>query len=184
MKTMQKETVQSIWEESILSKIHPDDLKQKYIQELYFFDFIRQQPKGKKSNYHLIHKIRMKNRTGNYIQVLHRTIYIYLPESKEVWLALCLYGPVWDAGVYENIILNTANGETVKLNHLKAEVILSERERQILNYIGKGMISKDIAAALSISKNTVSRHRQEILRKLKVRNSIEAYNIAKELNII
>lgn len=180
----QTETLYSIWEDNILNKVHPDDLKQKYIQELYFFDFVRQQPKDKRNNYHLIHKIRMKNRTGNYIYVLHRTLYIYSPKSKDIWLALCLYGPAWDTGLCENIILNTSNGETLKLNQLKAEGILSEREKQILNYIGKGMISKDIAAALSISKNTVSRHRQEILKKLQVRNSIEAYNIAKELNII
>lgn len=30
-------TVGSIWEEAILTRIHPDDLKQKHVQELRFF---------------------------------------------------------------------------------------------------------------------------------------------------
>ena len=62
--------------------------------------------------------------------------------------------------------------------------LLSERERQILQLVDRGLMSKDIAQMLSISVNTVSRHRQGILRKLNVRSSIEACRIAKELNLL
>jgi len=40
------------------------------------------------------------------------------------------------------------------------------------------------SSMLSISVNTVSRHRQEILGKLQVKNSIEACRIAKELQLL
>ncbi len=62
--------------------------------------------------------------------------------------------------------------------------ILSEREKQVLRLIDRGMMSKHIADSLFISINTVSRHRQRILQKLKVSNSIEACRIAKNLGII
>ena len=62
--------------------------------------------------------------------------------------------------------------------------ILSDRERQVLRLIDKGLMSKNIAERLSISINTVSRHRQEILSKLQVKNSIEACRIAKDLGLI
>ena len=62
--------------------------------------------------------------------------------------------------------------------------ILSEREKQILRLIDQGMMSRDIAETLCISIHTVSRHRQEILGKLQVRNSIEACRIARDLKII
>ena len=62
--------------------------------------------------------------------------------------------------------------------------ILSVREKQVLNLIDKGMASKKIAETLSISINTVSRHRQEILGKLQVKNSIEACRVAKGLKLI
>lgn len=50
--------------------------------------------------------------------------------------------------------------------------------------INKGKMSKDIAQTLSISINTVNRHRQNILEKLQVNNSIEACRIAKELHLL
>lgn len=62
--------------------------------------------------------------------------------------------------------------------------ILSDREKQILRLIDKGLMSKEIASQLSISVHTVSRHRQEILGKLQVKSSIEACRVAKELGIL
>ena len=62
--------------------------------------------------------------------------------------------------------------------------ILSDREIQVLRLIDKGLISKQIADTLSISIHTVSRHRQEILAKLQVRNSIEACRVAKDLGLL
>ncbi|MDE7409673.1 MAG: LuxR C-terminal-related transcriptional regulator, partial [Muribaculaceae bacterium] len=61
------------------------------------------------------------------------------------------------------------------------DAIISKRERQILQLIASGMESMEIAAALNISKNTVSRHRQEILAKLQVKNSIEACRLASSM---
>ena len=71
-----------------------------------------------------------------------------------------------------------------ELNNDDDRNILSEREKQTLRLIDSGMMSKDIAAAMSISINTVSRHRQDILRKLQVRNSIEACRMARQLGLI
>ena len=57
-------------------------------------------------------------------------------------------------------------------------------KRQILQLIDMGKTSHEIARELFISKNTVSRHRQNILEKLQVKNSIEACRIAKELKLL
>ncbi|MFV0588025.1 response regulator transcription factor, partial [Bacteroides reticulotermitis] len=62
--------------------------------------------------------------------------------------------------------------------------LLSSREKEILQLIDRGKISKDISELLSISKNTVDRHRQNILEKLRVKNSIEACRIAKLMKLI
>ena len=64
------------------------------------------------------------------------------------------------------------------------EKILSAREKQVLRLIDQGMMSKHIADMLSISIHTVSRHRQEIFKKLQVNNSIEACRVAKELHLL
>ena len=52
--------------------------------------------------------------------------------------------------------------------------ILSRREKQVLTLIAFGKSIYEIAVILSISKNTVRRHHQQILAKLQVKNSIEA----------
>ena len=174
--------VHSIWEEDILRLIHPEDLRHKYLWELRFFHFTQQQPKNKRRDYYLMHKLRMRDNTGNYRPVAHRLFYI--PVSNSLWLALCLYNPLPFDIPGKAIVIHSTTGQTWELDDRDDAHILSEREKQVLRLINNGMMSKHIAAALSISINTVSRHRQEILRKLQVRNSIEACRVAKELRMI
>ena len=97
---------------------------------------------------------------------------------------MCLYGPLPEGLEWRTSIVNTMDGSVTELNNDDDRNILSEREKQTLRLIDSGMMSKDIAAAMSISINTVSRHRQDILRKLQVRNSIEACRMARRLGLI
>ena len=46
--------------------------------------------------------------------------------------------------------------------------LLTRRERQVMNKLVDGLISKEIAAALGVSTRTVEGHRREILRKMGV----------------
>ena len=55
---------------------------------------------------------------------------------------------------------------------------MSGREREILRLIGRGKLSKEIADQLAISVHTVNTHRQRILEKLNVDNSMEAVRYA------
>jgi two-component system response regulator DegU len=55
---------------------------------------------------------------------------------------------------------------------------LSDREAEILAKIGEGMSNKDIAAALSISPNTVKNHVKGVMRKLAVNNRTQAVLLA------
>jgi DNA-binding NarL/FixJ family response regulator len=50
--------------------------------------------------------------------------------------------------------------------------------------VERGLTSLQIADELSISKFTVSRHRQDILAKLQVKNSAEACRLAHTLGIL
>lgn len=51
---------------------------------------------------------------------------------------------------------------------------LTEKEKQILYLIAKGMHNKEIAKELNISTHTVKTHIETILYKLNVRNRIQA----------
>ena len=175
--------IDSIWEESILSRIHPENLSAKYLQELRFFHFVKHQPVRLRGDYCLVQRLRMKDRFGNWLSVLHRLFYVTSPSDKGLWLTLCLYNPL-EEGFWRAAVLNTATGRLQELEQRDDLRILTLREREVLALIDRGMTSKGIAQRLSISVHTVSRHRQEILGKLQVRNSIEACRVAKELRIL
>jgi DNA-binding NarL/FixJ family response regulator len=58
---------------------------------------------------------------------------------------------------------------------LEAKVtILTAMEKRVLTFVTLGKTNKEIARALGISPATVKRHVENLLRKLKVRNRVEA----------
>jgi DNA-binding NarL/FixJ family response regulator len=63
-----------------------------------------------------------------------------------------------------------------KKNLSSESEILTEREREILDYVSKGYIYKEIAEALFISIGTVKVHLRNIYEKLQVQNKTEALN--------
>jgi two-component system nitrate/nitrite response regulator NarL len=60
-----------------------------------------------------------------------------------------------------------------ELQRLKAEPLLSVRERQIADLIARGQGNKEIAAELSIHPQTVKNHVHRILSKLKIKNRVQ-----------
>lgn len=174
----------SIWEEDILKRIHPDDLYSKYLLELRFFHFVKHLPRSKRGDYYLMEKLRMRDAQGSYLPVCHRMFYIALSSEATARFALCLYTPLSFDVSASGCVVHSPTGRLMELEKRNDSRILSEREKQVLRLIDKGMMSKHIADELSISVHTVSRHRQEILGKLKVKNSIEACRVAKDLEII
>jgi DNA-binding NarL/FixJ family response regulator len=54
--------------------------------------------------------------------------------------------------------------------------VLSNREKEILELLARGMLYKEIAASLFISQETVRKHVYHIYEKLHVNNRVEAIN--------
>lgn len=179
--------INSIWEEDIFERIHPGDLLKKHSLELQFYHLLKPMPVKERSDYYVRSEMRMKNNSEKYIVVQHRMFYISGCIIGNLWLSLCLYdfiGKKQEHEISDGAIINSATGEILRLDKNKCSNILSKREREILQLIEIGKASIEIADILYISKNTVSRHRQNILEKLRVKNSIEACRIAKIMNMI
>ncbi len=179
--------IDSIWEEEIFSRIHPDDLMKKHMLELQFFHFLKSLPSSERPDYHITSRMRMMDMQDEYIVIHHRMFYVCNDASGTLWLSLCLYNYSYEKTVsetMEGIIVNSRTGDMVKMVKEKCNNILSQREKEILLLIEKGRMSKDIAEVLSISKNTVDRHRQNILEKLRVKNSLEACRVARLMDLL
>src|SRR5262249_9735654 len=54
---------------------------------------------------------------------------------------------------------------------------LTARERQVLKLLVKGMLNKQVAAALNISEKTIKVHRRRLMIKLHVRSSAQLFSL-------
>ncbi len=61
---------------------------------------------------------------------------------------------------------------------------LTPREEEVLTLIAEGLRNREIAQALSISVKTVSRHRENIMRKLNLHDRVELVKYAIEKGLI
>ncbi|MFH6991209.1 response regulator transcription factor [Flavobacterium sp. FlaQc-48] len=182
-------TIDSIWEDDIYQRIHPDDLFQRHLLELEFFNFLKTIAAEERLNYATKCRIRSLNKNKEYQYILHRSFYMKNSSEGGLWLAVCLYNYLFEKGTgvngIEGKIINTKTGKIFHIDTYENCVdLLTSREKEILVLIGKGIISKEIADNLNISINTVNRHRQNILEKLNVSNSIEAVRTAEALNLL
>ena len=55
-------------------------------------------------------------------------------------------------------------------------VAMTERERQVLGLVVQGHSSKKIAAMLDLSPRTVDHHRANLIRKFKMKNTVDLVN--------
>ncbi len=83
-------------------------------------------------------------------------------------------------------IVNTLSGESFAplTKFYQEKSVLTPREVEVLGYIARGKISKEISCELDISINTVNTIRQHILDKLNVDNSYEAVRYGQSLGLI
>jgi len=61
---------------------------------------------------------------------------------------------------------------------------LSERETEVLGYVVRGRLNKQIAAALGINERTVKLHRTNITRKMQMQSVAELTRSAKEAGLL
>lgn len=174
--------VDSIWEEEIYSRIHPDDQRLRGLQELAYLHFVTNSHVGKNHSWYMVNTMRMKDNQGKYHFVNHRIFHFAAHNKSGVRYTLCLYtfAPKDERTAY---LVNTLTGERRKLD-VESNSLLSEREISVLQLIRNGKSSKLIAELLEISKHTVDRHRQNIIGKLQVSNTTEACHKAKILGLI
>ncbi|WP_321437448.1 LuxR C-terminal-related transcriptional regulator [uncultured Bacteroides sp.] len=181
--------IDSAFEECIFNKFHPEDLLERHVLELRYFQFLKNQPQEERLKYSIVSRVRARNTLDKYLFITHRTLYLKCLPDGSVWLALCLYAPSLDQsprlGVDNNII-NNETGEILPVEKYEGydRGILSRRELEILTLVAQGMPSKQIACQLNIALYTVHRHRQNIIEKLQVANTAEAVKTALVMGLI
>lgn len=178
----------SFSEELLDSKIHLDDFFE-YKKNLFRVgEFLMHKPKNERPDYKHIFELRIQNVQNQYVRVSWERQALETDRSGNLWLMLgtvhILSDQSNEAGT-KSFFLNHKTGERISFDCPKETPFeLTVREKDILGFVQQGLLSKEIADKLSISVNTVHIHRQNILQKMQVNNSLEAVGKGRKSGIL
>ncbi|PQA54938.1 LuxR C-terminal-related transcriptional regulator [Siphonobacter curvatus] len=162
----------------VLDHLHPDDVSVFLNHENSVVEFFNQIAPEKVYKYKVSYDYRLRKKNGQYARILQQIVVIQYGEN------------VRTLGVHTDISHLKATGSSVlsfvgidgepsylnmPIEHvfITRKEILSHREKEVLRAIVSGYASKQIADLLCITKETVDRHRKNMLGKAEVRSSAE-----------
>ena len=170
-------------------KIHPEDRVKLMQAGVYFTSFAMNIDHTRRRDFKVVSDYRMRGPRDNYIRVVEQQSVLELDKHGNIWLALSILDFSPDSDISQPFRCRMINHKTGDIyiwppREPVDRDILSMREKEILNLISKGLVSREIADLLYISVNTVNTHRQRIIEKLDVSNTSEAVRYAIDLGIL
>ncbi len=168
------------------ARIHPDDLPKVHRNGIDCLRFILAH-KELIDNGKFLEEYRI-GIDGRYVRVVEQFQVLEQDCKGNIWLTLSVLDVSPNQGPFEGVhrqLFDFRNGRPLSFaGQAQLPDPLSEREREVLQLIGRGRLSKEIADRLSISVHTVNTHRQRILEKLHADNSMEAVRYAAERGLL
>jgi DNA-binding CsgD family transcriptional regulator len=178
----------------MVSIMHSDFFKT-FNQKLFpsNVQFLKTIPQSEHANYIFSFNYRIKNIVGDWVDLYQRSTFI---TSKETGLPLYCLLVGFDITTFkkDSIMVRTIEKvEQEKGNKLiqtdffypyEEDTLLTKQEKNILKWMVDGLSSKMIADRLNISENTVSNHRQNMLRKTNTKNVAQLVAFAISSRII
>ncbi len=175
------------------SRIHPEDMPTLFRMGIQMLEFFYEVPVEKRHEFKLINEYRVRGHNDAYIRIVEQHQVFDQDVFGNLWLTLSIVDIAPQQNVnkgLESTLLNFKTGELVPIDRFAKSkqagntAQLSNREQEILNLIQVGHLSKEISEMLYISVHTVNTHRQRILQKLGVDNSMEAVQMATKLGLL
>ncbi|MDQ1090000.1 DNA-binding CsgD family transcriptional regulator [Siphonobacter sp. SORGH_AS 1065] len=164
-----------------LSHIHPEDLTVFLNFENTAVEFFSQLSPEKVLRYKVSYDYRIRRTDGEYIRILHQLVAIQTGENGSVLRTLGIHTDISEFKTDCKPILsfidldNKESFINVKpqTTFTPSKATLTPREKEILKALIDGYPSKQIAGLFNITKETVDRHRKNMLAKTGVKSSAE-----------
>jgi len=144
------------------------------------FDFYEKIPIEERKNHTISYDFHLKNQEGKTILINQKLTPLFLTEEGKIWKAICIIS-LSDKQNSGNItIFNESNGAIFKYDlerefwKTSEKIILSDREKEIIELSIRGYAISEIAETIFISPETVKFHRRKLFEKLNVSNISEA----------
>jgi DNA-binding CsgD family transcriptional regulator len=164
----------------LFSRVHPDDQPFVLSFEIFITDFYANLPIEKISSYKTRYDYRVRKADGEYIRVLQQVVVIDHDNEGYFYKTLCVHTDIShlkiDGKPLLSIIGNDGEPSYVNINVEQKYIVnsfLSKREKQIINLLLSGKVSKEIACELSLTINTIDSYRKKLLKKTATTTSAE-----------
>lgn len=168
--------------------LHPEDNFQFAQIQLNLYSFLFSLPVSQKMDYKHIYTFRALNSHHDYVRFVAQQQVLELDQMGNIWLAMGIIDLAPDQNPnqgFEFSILNYKTGKRLSASDFTDDTVkLTKREKEVLQLIKDGLLSKEISDKLAISINTVNIHRQNILQKTNTNNSIEAIQFADKMGLL
>ena len=144
------------------------------------FDFLDSIPIHERKEYTIVYDFHLLSSEGKPILINQKLTPLFLTEEGKIWKAICIVSLSKNqhAG---NITINKKDGSARFIYDLARDIwqkqdkiILSDREKEILQYGIRGYSVSEMAEKLFISPNTIKFHRKKLFEKLDVSTISEA----------
>ena len=154
------------------------------------FRFYYDQPIEKRLEFSIEYDFHICTSDNHTHLIHHKLTPVLLSEEGDIWLALCTVSlsPEKEPGKVRisdhtctDRYLYSFEGRRWRK---QPEIILSDREKDILQLSVKGLSNAEIGENLCIDANTVKFHKKKIFEKLHAENITEAVGIAANLRLI
>ena len=179
--------------EFLANLVHPDDLEKVLGLAAYYQTFLDDQPLEKRLSYKASINFRFRNASGEYIKVLEQVVNLAIDDNGKITHALKYFTDISHMTYSDEVVFSILNDKdeqhpefytfnleekSVPQINKKKNTTFSERERELVALVALGKTSKEIAAMLGITANTVNKHRENMMRKTGSKNMNEVVSFA------
>ena len=170
----------------LLDLIHPEDRSYFLNFENKAAEFLVMLPIEKLMKYKVRYDYRIKKKDGAYIRILQQSTAIEHDEKGGLIRTLAVHTDITPLKPDGKPVLSFIglDGEPSYINvdvdkvFAASKEIFSRREKQVLALLIEGKMSKEIATTLNISKQTVDKHRKNVIAKNGLKNTVELVSSA------
>ncbi len=140
-----------------------------------------------KRDYKLAYDYRVRGKGGQLVRFLHQLMVYEVDESRVPWLFLVVSDVLSSYPEEQEPRRFLINRKSLKVHSLdggEERRLLTNRETVVAGLLGEGLDSRQIAERLGVSVSTINNHRQHLLEKLGVRNTVQAVTLLKCLGLL
>lgn len=154
------------------------------------FRFYYDQPVEKRLDLSIEYNFHIRTSEKHSHLIHHKLTPVLLSDKGDIWLALCTVSLSPEKTIGDVIISDHTCTDRYFYSfegrrwRKQPELILSDREKEILQLSVKGLSNTEIGETLFIDANTVKFHKKKLFEKLHAENITEAVGIAANLRLI